>query len=221
MSDLFHDQIDWRFIARVFAVMAACPQHIFIVLTKRHGRMRSLLNQDSFIKAAYLYWLLDRNIPGDSRSWPGWPLPNVWLLVSAENQKWADIRIPALLATPAAVRGVSAEPLLGPIGFRPGEWLPPLGGGPRVNLAEPWAEPGPTLDWVIVGGESGPGAREMRPNWARWIVEECQVTGTPVFVKQMGRVLGREFDAGPKGGDWDRWPADLRIREFPRVGEAA
>lgn len=102
MSDLFHDDVPDDYIAKVWEVMARCPQHTFQILTKRHGRMRSLLNASTF------------NSP---------PLPNVWLGVSAENQQWADIRIPALLDTPAAVRFVSAEPLLGPIDLS--RWLAP------------------------------------------------------------------------------------------------
>jgi protein gp37 len=73
---------------------------------------------------------------------------------------------------------------------------------------------------VIIGGESGPGARRMAEGWARNLVDECTETGTPVFVKQLGSVLGRQLGAGPKGGDWDAWPEDLRVREFPHFAEA-
>ena len=199
MSDLFHESVPTAHIAAVFDVMRQTPQHTYQVLTKRHARMRSLARTAAF---------------GE-----GWPLPNVWLGVSVEDQQWADIRIPALLETPAAVRFISAEPLLGPVGLRPGEWIPPIGGGPRVNLVRPWKAPGPSLDWVIVGGESGPGARRMTEGWARFLVEQCQDTGTAIFVKQLGSVLGRRLGAGPKGGDWDAWPEDLRIRQFPAAAE--
>jgi protein gp37 len=141
----------------------------------------------------------------------------VWLGVSAEDPHWAGIRVPALLGTPAVVRFVSAEPLLGPLDLRPGEWIPPAGGGPRTSLAAPWEKPEPALDWVIVGGESGPGARRMAPGWARHLVGQCQESGVPVFVKQLGTVLGRETCSGPKGGAWDWWPEDLRVRQFPQV----
>lgn len=150
----------------------------------------------------------------------GWPLPNVWLGISAEDPKWAGIRVPALLATPGAVRFVSAEPLLGPVD---------LTGCHGVNALWPdWAGgPGggtgarhPLLDWVIVGGESGPGARPMDLAWARSIVAQCREAEVPVFVKQLGSVLSRELDAGPKGGDWSAWPEDLRVREFPKARPA-
>ncbi len=199
MSDLFHPKVPTAFIGAVFDVMAQTPQHTYQILTKRAPRMRSLSRGATF---------------GER-----WPLPNVWLGVSAEDQGEADRRIPLLLDTRAAVRFVSAEPLLGPVGLRPGEWIPPTGGGPRVNLATPWETPGPSLDWVIVGGESGPGARRMTEGWARFLVEQCQDTGTAVFVKQLGSVLGRKLGAGSKGGDWERWPADLMVREFPAAAE--
>lgn len=215
MSDLFHADVPTPWLADIFAVMAAAPRHTFQVLTKRHARMRSLLNDPAF-QVQVKERAVGKGL--DPAGWQ-WPLPSVWLGVSAEDQHWADIRIPALLKTPAAVRFISAEPLLGPLGLRPGEYMPPLGGGPRVNLARPWEVPGPSLDWVIVGGESGPGARRMAVGWMRFLVEQCQDTGTPIFVKQLGSVLGRELGAGSKGNHWDAWPADLRVREFPRVAE--
>lgn len=132
------------------------------------------------------------------------PLENVWLGVSVENQERAEERIPALLQTPAAIRFVSYEPALGPIDFS--GWL----GG---------------LDWIIVGGESGPGARRFDVEWARSAVQQCKEADVPVFVKQLGAepVDGGELVAfrglflkDRKGGDMSEWPEDLRIREFPR-----
>lgn len=213
MSDLFHESVSESFIAQVFATMAATPEHTYLILTKRHARMRSLLRKWTPITGS-TPWV---------HTGP-WPLPNVWLGVSAEDQRWADIRIPALLETPAAVRWVSAEPLLNPLSLYPGKWMPPTGGGPRVNLNQPWEEPGPSLDWVVVGGESGPGARRLGPGWIRHLVEECQGSGVPVFVKQMGSVWasttvvdGKTVAArgDRKGHDMNHWPADLRVREFP------
>ena len=166
MSDLFHDQVPDDYIARVWEVMAQCPQHTFQILTKRHGRMRSLLNSSTF------------NSP---------PLPNVWLGVSAENQQWADIRIPALLDTPAAVRFVSAEPLLGPID------LTDLGEA-RGTYDGPW------LDWVIVGGESGAGARPMHPDWARSLRDQCVAAGVPFLFKQWGEYAPGVLDTGTRKG---------------------
>jgi protein gp37 len=198
MSDLFHEQVPSAFIAAMFDVMRRTPQHTYQVLTKRHARMRALARTGIF---------------GE-----GWPLPNVWLGVSAEDQYWADIRIPALLETPATVRFVSAEPLLGRIDLRvhlagscPEHDFP---GGFCVQRNHPGVR---HLDWLIVGGESGPGARPMNEEWARTLAIQATRARVPVFVKQMGSVLGRELGAGPKGGDWDVWPEDLRIREFPRV----
>ena len=140
LSDLFHADVPDAFIAEVFSVMAQCPQHTFQLLTKRHGRMRSLLS-----------------------SWTQPPLDNVWLGISVEDQQWADIRIPALLDTPAAVRWISAEPLLGPLDL--------------LSYS---------LDWVVVGGESGAGARPMKLAWARSIREQCATSDTPFLFKQWG-----------------------------------
>lgn len=217
MSDLFHKDVPDEYIACAFVIMAATPRHTYQLLTKRHARMKALLSSDEF-QAKCFFAAASRGL--DLEGAP-WPLPNVWLGVSAEDQHWANLRVPALLHTPAAVRFVSAEPLLGPLGLRPGEWLPPLGGGPRANLSRPWEAPGPALDWVIIGGESGPGARPMGTGWAQWLALQVKGTGTPVFVKQLGSALGKELGAGPKGGDWDAWPEDLRVREYPReVGRA-
>lgn len=185
MSDLFHDDIPNDYIARVFAVMLLAEQHTFQVLTKRHGRMRSLLRNIGF-KA--MVWAaiedLDVQVTGYAHNVidAPWPLPNVWLGVSVENQQWADIRIPAVLETPAAVRFISAEPLLGPVcldafhssdGHAPGTDLP----------CELWP---PGIDWVIVGGESGKDARPMHPEWARSLREQCQAAGVPFLFKQWG-----------------------------------
>jgi protein gp37 len=204
MSDLFHDEVPDEFIARIFAVMAVTPQHTYQILTKRHGRMRSLLGSNQF-RLAVMGLAAGRD---EYRRSPILPLGNVWLGVSTEDQKRADIREPALQATEARVRFVSAEPLLGPIDFA---FDHECGDPPH------WSCPVP--DWVIIGGESGPGARPMKLEWARDIVRQCREAGVPVFVKQLGSVLGRELGAGPKGGDWDMWPADLRVREFPRAHE--
>ncbi len=204
MSDVFHESVPSGFIACMFAVMAATPQHTYQVLTKRHGRMRSLLNSDEFaIKSACA--ALSKGL--DVAEGAPWPLPNVWLGVSTENQKWANIRIPALLDTPAAVRFVSAEPLLGPIRMR------------ASLLVGRILDPPDGIGWVIGGGESGPGARPCEIDWLRSLRDQCIDAGVPVFIKQLGSVLGHRLDAGSKGGDWSAWPEDLRIREFPRIAE--
>lgn len=177
MSDLFGENVPEEWIADVFTVMAQCPQHTFQVLTKRADRMRAILSDAEFIEGIRSNLKIIDN--PDDPPWK-WPLPNVWCGTSAERQKEADERIPDLLATPAAVRFVSAEPLLGPINFtsiarKTGEGLMrPLDGRFR------------TLDWIIVGGESGPGARPMHPDWARSIRAQCAATGVPFFFKQWG-----------------------------------
>lgn len=182
MSDLFHDKVPDDYIAEVFAVMACNylwdrPTHTFQLLTKRHGRMRSLLLSEDF-RASVARKVGMRSEDGDSAHdavyYHFWPLPNVWLGVSAEDQKRADLRIPALLDTPAAVRFVSAEPLLGPI-----ELIEHFGSAPAVGGTA-------ALDWVIVGGESGPGARPMHPAWARSLRDECVTGGVPFLFKQWG-----------------------------------
>lgn len=175
MSDLFHARVPDEYIARVFAVMALAPQHTFQVLTKRHGRMRSLLSSAHFLHAVSKVWAeppTDWTLPRDW-SVPVWPLPNVWLGVSAEDQKRAELRIPALYDTPAAVRFVSAEPLLGLIDTTT-----------SGLLARDEFDRG--IDWVIVGGESGPGARPMHPWWAESLHRQCVAAGVPFLFKQWG-----------------------------------
>ena len=210
MSDLFHEDVPDEWIDRVFAVMALTPQHTYQVLTKRSERMRAYFartttpdyeaefDDDS---TAPTEWAILRQMCGDmsiGRTFqpPVIPLPNVWLGVSAERQQEADARIPDLLATPAAVRFVSAEPLLGPVDFTAISWI----GGRRLDALQSytsvptaalgtWAhEPNdmPSLDWIIVGGESGQSARPMHPFWARSIRDQCQAAGVAFFFKQHG-----------------------------------
>jgi protein gp37 len=178
MSDLFHAKVPIEFIERVFNVMADASQHRFQILTKRAGRMASVL----------------RRICPD-------PIPNVWLGTSVENQDWAEIRIPKLLETPAAVRFLSCEPLLGPLNIKP--WLPTGDPGdtgtPRFNESH-------GIDWVIVGGESGPQFRAIDPEWARDLRDQCQSAAVPFFFKQWG---GRTPKAGGRlldGEVWDEMP---------------
>lgn len=171
LADLFHDAIPDGFIADVFAVMARTQQHTYQLLTKRHARMRSLLSSETFRDAVTSR--LQVGEPGFLTELLAWPLPNVWLGVSVETQQWADTRIPALLDTPAAIRWISAEPLLGPVRLADG-WLTQL----RAVR--------PGLDWVVVGGESGPGARPMHPDWARDLRDQCTAAGVPYFFKQWG-----------------------------------
>lgn len=157
MSDLFHPDIHEDFIGMCFRTMARAPQHTFQVLTKRAERMQSLLTHPKM--RGYVESVT-----------PQWPLPNVWLGVSVEDQAAADERIPLLLDTPAAVRWISAEPLLA-----------------SINLAEHGLHGGPgQLDWVVVGGESGPKAWPMHPAWARSLRDQCAAAGVPFLFKQWG-----------------------------------
>jgi protein gp37 len=189
MSDLFHDDVPGGFIANVFGVMAVAQQHQFQILTKRPGRMASLLARIEDETRAFAAWHENSRTTLD----PGtilWPLPNVWLGTSVENQRWADIRIPKLLRTPAAVRFLSCEPLLGPIDLHldivPGE-----------------------LGWVIVGGESGVGARPMDASWARSLRDQCVGSGVPFFFKQWGGITPKAGGRTLDERTWDEMPASL------------
>lgn len=211
MSDLFHDAVPDEYIAKVFAIMLLAQRHTFQVLTKRHGRMRTLLNSHAFWTRV-LYEAVDPELPPGDRDGLQLSLhylPNVWLGVSTENQQWADIRIPSLLETPAAVRFISAEPLLGPIDLdiprcqngcdepyfdeSTHTWrcVDCVNDGGSGELAYGWwLDPCPENDngvnWVIVGGESGPGARPMHPDWVRSIRDQCTDAGVPFLFKQHG-----------------------------------
>ncbi len=236
VSDLFHEDVPFEFIDQVFAVMALTPQHTYQVLTKRPERMREYMmtipwdgssheRDPSDVRRRVSDASFSDSIPVWPDNWEDgalghdeWPPPNVWLGVSVENQREADARIPELLATPAAVRFISAEPLLERVHLMH-HWLP------NPNLG------GAVLNWVIAGGESGPGARPCDLSWIRGIVSQCQTAGVPVFVKQLGskpivaderRSFGQVFEHQPlrlkqsHGADMAEWPSDLRIREFPR-----
>jgi protein gp37 len=190
MSDLFHEQVPDDYIAQVFGVMARASHHTFQLLTKRHGRMRSLLHSEAFVSAVREIHMAAQPVPTPA---PRWPLPNVWLGVSVENQQWADIRVRALLGTPAAVRFLSCEPLLGPVD---------LARSIEPNFAASGWKDFRGLHWVIVGGESGRGARPMHPEWARSLLEQCQTAGIPFLFKQWG-------DWGHATGD--QRDGDLRL----------
>lgn len=215
MSDLFHPSLDFQAIAAVFGVMAASPRHTFQVLTKRPSIANKffawLAAQDSSPdcaaqRAAY-HALPDENefqlhpVKGTLKSYP-WPLPNVWLGVSVEDQPSADERIPLLLETPAAVRFISAEPLLERIDLRhlqpkdPPTEIDALAG--THGVLRPHGGTCNRLDWVIVGGESGPGSRPILPGWVSVVRDQCVETGVPFFFKQWGgidkKAAGRFLD---------------------------
>lgn len=185
MGDLFHESIPDEWIDRVFAVMALAPHHTFQVLTKRAERMREYVANCEVRLTDHLriYWAPRDPWPLTFDGFKVWPLPNVWLGISAERQQEADERIPHLLSTPSAIRFVSAEPLLGRIYL---EKFLQCTGMPDCEVCEAG---GRRLDWIIVGGESGPHARPMHPQWARDIRDQCEAAGVPFFFKQWGEWL--------------------------------
>ena len=199
-GDLFAESVPDAWIDRVFAVMALAPHHTFQVLTKRSARMRAYMDYFSGAdmhvdRVTAAMWKISERRTDHIHG--GWPLRNVWLGVSVEDQKRADERIPDLLATPAAIRWISAEPLLGPVdlmaitngsdGDRGG--LNALTG---IEMRTVWSGPpvaglpSAKLDWVVVGGESGPGARPMHPDWARSLRDQCAAAGVAFHFKQWG-----------------------------------
>ncbi len=248
MSDLFHKSVPFEFVAAVFGVAAAARRHTFQILTKRPERaaqffefMRDRRGRIAASIASPVAACCDAlhsftgsiyntdYFPDDD----AWPLPNVWLGASCEDQAAADERIPHLLRCPAAVRFLSCEPLLGPIdltniGEHDGRPMSALLRHPVVD-----DEPGGQgIDWVIVGGESGPKARPSSINWINSISTQCQEARVPLFVKQLGSrpvvtsTPSGEPEAYPlrdrKGADPDEWPAHLRSRrQWPSVLQAA
>ena len=191
-GDLFHENVPDEWIDRVFAVMARCPQHIFQVLTKRADRMRKYISpppSTTGMSVQNRLWKLYH--ANRCQHVPAWPLPNVWLGVSVEDQERADERIPALLHTPAAVRWASCEPLLGSVDLtnisgaeRSRDYGSPVHGWSAIWRRNALGRS--SLDWVVVGGESGPGARPMHPDWARSIRDQCADAGVPFHFKQWG-----------------------------------
>ena len=237
MSDLFHESVPDEWIDKIFAVMALTPQHTHMVLTKRPERMHKWMTRPSAFIGVWMEMGQDRFQRMGCPS-PTWPLPNVWLGVSVENQSTADERIPWLLKTPAAVRFVSYEPALGPVDFR--AWLTPeyiacgeSSPSPEttraINVlcrAVAKREGLPLLDWVICGGESGHNARPCDLAWIRSVVQQCQAAGVACFLKQLGakcEVWNRDHTGmyqlelrDRKGADIEEFPEDLRVREFPQ-----
>jgi protein gp37 len=171
-------------------------------LDRHRARLFSLID-----RTPSLEWLLLTKRPQSAQllpnRWMGGYPPNVWIGTSVETQRWANKRIPYLLGVPASVRFLSVEPLL-----------------ERISLAQHLslrAAGRPGIDWVIVGGESGPKARPLDVDHMRALITECRTVGVPVFVKQLGTVWERDYlGTHGSGGEWDWWPLDLRIRELPR-----
>jgi protein gp37 len=186
MSDLFHENVQPEWFAKIWGVMIQSPQHTFQILTKRPAIMRECLkgarrsmgkrHNAEFIKSAFGL---------------EFPLRNIWLGVSVENQNTADERIPILLDTPAAVRFVSYEPALGPVDVRHIQHdglveIDALTGDHGVYRPLIGRAPGNKLHWIIAGGESRPGARPAHPDWFRSVRDQCLAAGVPFFFKQWG-----------------------------------
>lgn len=261
-GDMFHENVPDEWIDRCFAVMALTPHHRHQVLTKRSARMRgyvtALLGKQRSIfvnagKSAIGYRTGDLRcaLSGEADQdvalcAPWRPLPNVWLGVSVEDQTRADERINDLLTTPAAVRFLSCEPLIGPIdlhhvkiydyvnenGSRLAGWESALNGlrfDPyAADDTDPMMPGFPKIDWVIVGGESGPGARPIHPDWARSIRNQCAAAGVPFHFKQWGEFRPLENQADWDARDWDNPRCDKRIvhdraldMNFERIGKRA
>lgn len=197
MSDLFHEDVPDEFISEVFAIMAVCQQHTFMILTKRPKRMQNYFRESSVdgIGPYHSYIGKAAKRLGDRPNVKCrsivWPLPNVWLGVTAENQETADERIPILLQIPAAVRFVSCEPLLESINLVQSvnklDWLNPASFKPGG------------LDWIICGPETGPGKRPMKREWIENLYQQCQSAEVPFFDKK--NVLG------------------LNLKQFPEVAK--
>ena len=249
MSDLFHEDVLDTWLLAILTICAFTPQHTYQILTKRPERMADLFEQ---LITPRNYWDLAQvddffcqaNIPERWREQEplrmAWPLSNIWLGCSVENQATADARIPWLLQTPAAMRFVSYEPALDAIDFHhiadpahPGLTFDAL--SCKGGLA--WQE-GVGLDWVIVGGESGPGARAFDLAWARQLVQQCHAANVACFVKQLGarpydtdrvshaRWIGYEHTdyvkdvtlrlKDRKGANPAEWESALQVQEMPR-----
>jgi len=192
MSDLFHENIPFEYVDQVFAVMALTPQHTYQILTKRPVRMEEYMNRRMISRAwspsrkdsdiRFKYKTPADNVYAIARGMKGrdaapnliWPLPNVWLGTSVEDQKSADERIPHLLNCPAPVRFLSMEPLVGPVNFD------------AVPVSVPFKSWYHGLGWVIVGGESGSKATPIHPEWVRSLRDQCAHAGVPFFFKQWG-----------------------------------
>lgn len=223
MSDLFHPYVPYEFIDRVFNVMALAEQHIFQILTKRPERMAKYMRNKpgawECSAPGMAFFAKEKHDPATGvtrRAFCAkkWPLPNVWLGTSAEDQQTFNERVSHLVRTPAAVRFVSLEPLLGPIQMRLAtpcdrncqEYQDAECPGTSGNCVMRH-----TLDWVIVGGESGPKARPMHPDWVRSLRDQCKGAGVPIFIKQLSGDKGKVIK------DVSLFPDDLQIQEYPHA----
>lgn len=209
MGDLFHDQVPFDLVDQVCEVISTNPRHTFMFLTKRPEQMR--LYMEGCQRGA-------DDIGGE------FPWRNLWLGVTAENQQQADARIPILLDTPAAVRFVSVEPMLGQVrldhmdadaaGHKSLCQINALT-GKHTDMGRPCQDV-PHLDWVICGGETGPGARKMSPQWAKALRDQCKEAGVPFFFKNLGSHV--DYGNGWSTTGRHATPEDLNVRQFPQEG---
>lgn len=212
MGDLFHEDIGWNLIYKVFERMLLLNQHTYIALTKRQDRMEKIMPE--------IWFHLQRNYPDKE-----FPLPNVIGMVTGENQAMIDLRVPALLRSPFACRGVSIEPMLGPIQLSK-SWVDYLVGwetGPEHapdctpergcsgDCPIPVQVATEKLDWCIVGAESGPKRRRCETVWIESAVNQCKEADIPVFVKQLH--IGTQVSK-----DMAEWPKELQLRQRPESG---
>ena len=233
-GDLFHESVPDEWIDRVFAVMAQAGHHTFQVLTKRPERARDYISTEApdGTPTRFAHIFAEGARAGIWKSDGGsfeWPLPNVWLGTSVEDQATTETRIPHLLATPATVRFVSAEPLLGPVDMENiktgtgyldavGPFIDQVACGMSedplaATLLQAGVEAGnalapllPRLDWIILGGESGARARPMHPDWARSLRDQCQAAGVAFFFKQWGEwAPGECCDHSPTKSEHVAW----------------
>lgn len=255
MSDLFHDEVPFEYIDKVFAVMACTTRHTYQILTKRPQRMLEYFNRlrwrtdDDFegftyeeetrlspnglcghpdqVKPSEVYdaWVpASKTRGGYDNCGPLWPLENVWLGVSCENQETADERVPLLMQIPASVRFLSCEPLLGSIDLKR---IVLAANVPITDCADPrfdkvnftvnalcgskslkWSP----IDWVIAGGESGHGARGMDWDWPRKLRAQCAEAGVAFFMKQLSQQSRSRWFK-----DFEAFPEDLQVRQYPVV----
>ncbi|MHB8928922.1 MAG: phage Gp37/Gp68 family protein [Bacillota bacterium] len=236
-GDLFNEAIPDRFIDRVFAVMALCPQHTFLVLTKRAERMMHYFQPiGGTTRYDWVFCAVGRQLNRSTIRGFNWPLPNVVLMTSISTQEDAEKRLPFLLRTPAAMRGVSVEPMLEAIDLTNVCVSRTVEGEDFINALylEDWTPEEareafgdgylPPLDWVICGGEAGPGARPCHPDWIRGLRDQAKAAGVPFYFKQWGEWVTEgqsPEDIVLPGWSWCPWAEKDEDGEYTRGDQTA